>query len=99
MTTINIANAQFWVHDQDAALDFYTGKLGWEVRANVTMPAWSFRWLCVAPTGGDGPALVLMPVSGQPMLDEVSSAQLSDLVAKGVGWHVVPGDRRLQGRV
>ncbi|WP_370656704.1 VOC family protein [Streptomyces sp. NBS 14/10] len=99
MTTINIANAQFWVHDQDAALDFYTGKLGWEVRANVTMPAWSFRWLCVAPTGGDGPALVLMPVPGQPMLDEVSSAQLSDLVAKGVGWHVVPGDRRLQGRV
>lgn len=26
-----------------------------------------------------------MPVPGQPMLDEVSSAQLSDLVAKGAG--------------
>lgn len=85
MTTIKIANAQFWVHDQDLALDFYTKKLGWEVRADVTMEAWSFRWLCVAPPGGDGPALVLMPVPGQPMLDEASSAQLSDLVAKGAG--------------
>lgn len=48
------------------------------------MEAWNFRWLCVAPPGG-GPALVLMPVPGQPMLDETSSAQLSDLVAKGAG--------------
>ncbi|MET8566110.1 VOC family protein [Streptomyces flaveolus] len=84
MTTIKIANVQFWVHDQDAALDFCTGKLRWEVRADVTMLAWSFRWLCVAPPGGNGPALVLMPVPVQP-LDEVSSAQLSDLVAKGTG--------------
>jgi len=85
MTKIRIANAQFWVHDQDEALDFYTRKLGWEVRADVTMEAWSFRWLCVAPPGEDGPALVLMSVPGQPMLDEASSAQLSDLVAKGAG--------------
>ncbi|GAA0693192.1 VOC family protein [Streptomyces malaysiensis] len=84
MTTIKIANAQFWVHDQNEALDFYTKKLGWEVRADVTMEAWNFRWLCVAPPGG-GPALVLMPVPGQPMLDEASSAQLSELVAKGAG--------------
>ncbi len=85
MVTIKTANAQFWVHDQDEALDFYTTKLGWEVRADVTMEASSFRWLCVAPPGADGPALVLMPVPGQPMLDEASSAQLSDLVAKGAG--------------
>ncbi|MCQ6246532.1 VOC family protein [Streptomyces malaysiensis] len=84
MTTIKIANAQFWVHDQNEALDFYTKKLGWEVRADVTMEAWNFRWLCVAPPGG-GPALVLMPVPVQPMLDETSSAQLSELVAKGAG--------------
>ncbi|PTM87081.1 VOC family protein [Streptomyces sp. VMFN-G11Ma] len=85
MTTIKIANAQFWVHDQDEALAFYTDKLGWEVRADVTMEAWGFRWLCVGPPGGDGPALVLMPVPRQPMLDEAASAQLSDLVAKGAG--------------
>ncbi len=29
---IRIANTQFWVHDQDVALDFYTKTRGWEVR-------------------------------------------------------------------
>ena len=34
---MKIATAQIWVHDQDEALAFYTEKLGWEVRADVTM--------------------------------------------------------------
>ena len=66
---IKIANTQFWVHDQDEALAFYTKKLGWEVRADVTMEAWNFRWLCVGPAGQEGVGLVLMPVPGPPMLD------------------------------
>ena len=82
---IKIANAQFWVHDQDDALTFYTKTLGWEIRADVTMEAWAFRWLCVAPAGGEGPGLVLMPVPGPPMLDQEGSAGLADLVAKGAG--------------
>jgi predicted enzyme related to lactoylglutathione lyase len=82
---ITIANAQFWVHDQDEALAFYTQVLGWEVRADVTMEAWNFRWLCVAPAGGDGAGLVLMPVPGPPMLGADDSAGLADLVAKGAG--------------
>ena len=48
---IRIANAQFWVHDQDEALAFYTSKLGWETRADVTMQEWGFRWLVVGPPG------------------------------------------------
>jgi catechol 2,3-dioxygenase-like lactoylglutathione lyase family enzyme len=82
---IRIANAQFWVHDQDESLRFYTKTLGWEVRADVTMEAWSFRWLSVGPVGQDDVGLVLMPVPGPPMLDENSSALLADLVAKGAG--------------
>jgi catechol 2,3-dioxygenase-like lactoylglutathione lyase family enzyme len=82
---ITIANAQFWVHDQDEALDFYTKVLGWEVRADVTMEAWNFRWLCVGPSGQDDVGLVLMPVPGPPMLDAAGSVQLADLVAKGAG--------------
>ncbi len=82
---ITIANAQFWVHDQDEALDFYTRVLGWEVRADVTMEAWNFRWLCVGPSGQDDVGLVLMPIPGAPMLDAAGSAQLGDLVAKGAG--------------
>jgi catechol 2,3-dioxygenase-like lactoylglutathione lyase family enzyme len=82
---IKIANAQFWVHDQDEALAFYTRKLGWEVRADVTMAEWNFRWLVVGPPGQEHIGLVLMPVPGAPMLDAESSGQLAQLVAKGAG--------------
>jgi len=82
---IKIANAQFWVHDQDEALAFYTQTLGWEVRSDVTMDAWSFRWLCVGPPGQDEVGLVLMPVPGPPMIDADDSNRLAQLVAKGAG--------------
>src|SRR3954451_23612698 len=80
---IKIANAQFWVHDQDAALAFYTRKLGWEVRADVTMAEWNFRWLTVGPVGQPDIALVLMAVPSPPMMDEATCASLAELVAKG----------------
>ncbi len=82
---MRIANSQFWVHDQDESLDFYTKTLGWEVRSDVTMEAWHFRWLVVGPAGQDDMGLVLMPVPGPPMLDAVASAALADVVAKGAG--------------
>ena len=80
---IKIANTQFWVHDQDEALAFYSKVLGWEVRADVSVEAWNFRWLSVGPAGQDGIGLVLMPIPGPPMLDQASGAQLAELVAKG----------------
>ena len=82
---IKVANAQFWVHDQDEALAYYVRTLGWEVRADATMEEWSFRWLVVGPAGQDDVGLVLMPIPGAPMLDADSSAQLAELVAKGAG--------------
>jgi catechol 2,3-dioxygenase-like lactoylglutathione lyase family enzyme len=82
---IKIANTQFWVHDQDEALRFYTKVLGWEVRADVTMQEWNFRWLAVGPPGQDQVGLVRMPVPGPPLLDADSSAALAELVAKGSG--------------
>jgi predicted enzyme related to lactoylglutathione lyase len=82
---MQIANAQFWVHDQDEALAFYTQKLGWEVRSDVTMDGWGFRWLVVGPAGQPDIGLVLMSIPGPPMLDADSSEQLAQLVAKGAG--------------
>jgi catechol 2,3-dioxygenase-like lactoylglutathione lyase family enzyme len=81
---MKIANVQFWVHDQDEALSWYTRTLGWEVRSDVTVEEWSFRWLTVGPVGQDDVSLVLMPVPGPPMLDAEGSKQLSELVAKGM---------------
>ena len=81
---IRIANAQFWVHDQDEALAFYTEKLGWEVRSDVTMPEMGdFRWLTVGPADQPDFSIVLMAVPGQPVLDEDTRKQILDLSAKG----------------
>ena len=47
-----LTNAQVWVHDQDEALDFYTEKLGLELREDVTVPELgNFRWLSVGVPG------------------------------------------------
>lgn len=86
---IKIANAQVWVNDQDEALEFYTKKLGMEVRADVTLPAVSmpevgdFRWLTVGPAGQPEVGIVLMAIPGPPMMDDETVAQLRELMAKG----------------
>jgi predicted enzyme related to lactoylglutathione lyase len=81
---ITIANAQLWVHDQDEALEFYTKKLGWEVRADVTVPELgNFRWLTVGPAGQDGVSVVLMAIPGPPLMDESTSQAVRDLMGKG----------------
>ncbi len=79
---IRIANAQLWVHDQDEALAFYTGPLGWEVRSDVSMPGWNFRWLVVGPVGQPDVGLVLM---GMGQFPGELGEQLAALVAAGAG--------------
>lgn len=81
---IRIGSMQLWVHDQDAALEFYTRKLGMEVRSDVTMPEMGdFRWLTVAPPGQAEFELVLMAVPGQPVMDRATAGDVRDLMAKG----------------
>jgi catechol 2,3-dioxygenase-like lactoylglutathione lyase family enzyme len=81
---MKIAYAHLWVHDQDAALAFYTQTLGMEVRADVTLPeVGSYRWLTVGPVGQPDIAIVLDAVPGPPAIDEATAAQLRELTAKG----------------
>jgi catechol 2,3-dioxygenase-like lactoylglutathione lyase family enzyme len=81
---IRIANTQLWVHDQDEALEFYTQKVGMEVRADVTVPELgNFRWLTVGPTGQPDIAIVLMAIPGPPVLDGETADQVRTLMAKG----------------
>ncbi len=81
---IRIANAQLWVHDQDEALEFYTKKVGLEVRADVTVPELgNFRWLTVAPPGQSDFAIVLMAIPGPPVIDADTSDEIRNLMAKG----------------
>jgi uncharacterized glyoxalase superfamily protein PhnB len=81
---MKIANAQLWVHDQEEALAFYTEKLGFEVRSDVTLPEMGdFRWLTVSPPGQEDVAVVLMAIPGPPMMDEDTTQQVEALMAKG----------------
>ena len=86
---IKFATAQVWVHDQDEALAFYTRKLGWEVRSDVTMPEMgNFRWLTVGPPTQPDVSVVLMAIPGPPVLDSETAQQVRDLMAKGLAGTV-----------
>ena len=81
---MRIGSAQVWVHDQDVALEFYTNKLGMEVREDITVPELgNFRWLTVAPPGQDDVSIVLMAIPGAPMFDEQTAEEVRNLMAKG----------------
>jgi catechol 2,3-dioxygenase-like lactoylglutathione lyase family enzyme len=79
-----IGNAQVWVHDQDEALEFYTKKLGMEVRSDVTVPEMgNFRWLAVGPPEQQDFGIVLMAIPGPPVYDAETAEQIRSLTAKG----------------
>jgi len=81
---IKIATTQLWVHDQSEALQFYTRKLGWEVRSDVTMPELgNFRWLTVSPPKQHDIAVVLMAIPGPPVMDNNTAEQVRELMGKG----------------
>jgi catechol 2,3-dioxygenase-like lactoylglutathione lyase family enzyme len=81
---IKIGSAQVWVHDQDVALEFYTNKLGMEVRSDVTVPELgNFRWLTVAPPGQQDVSIVLMAIPGPPVIDAQTADEIRALMAKG----------------
>jgi predicted enzyme related to lactoylglutathione lyase len=81
---IRIANTQLWVHDQDEALAFYTKKVGFEVRSDVTVEELGdFRWLTVGPVGQEDFAIVLMAIPGPPVFDGETAEQIKTLLAKG----------------
>jgi catechol 2,3-dioxygenase-like lactoylglutathione lyase family enzyme len=86
---IRISYAQVWVHDQDEALDFYTKKLGMEVREDVTLPEMGdFRWLAVGPAGQEDVSIVLMAIPGEPVFDRETTEQIRNLMAKGAAGGV-----------
>jgi catechol 2,3-dioxygenase-like lactoylglutathione lyase family enzyme len=87
---IKIAYTGVWVHDQDEALAFYTEKLGWEVRADVTVPELdNFRWLTVGPPGQPDISVVLNAVPGPPVMDAETADQVRSVMAKGWAGQVM----------
>ena len=87
---IKIAFAGVWVHDQDEALAFYTEKLGWEVRADVTLPELGgYRWLTVGPPSQPDMSVLLNAIPGPPVLDGTTAEQIRSVMSKGWGGNVL----------
>lgn len=79
--SITIATINLWVHDQEVALDFWTDKVGFEVRSDATFPEMpGFRWLTVGPKDQPDIEIVLMPIPGAP----VFTPEQHDLVEKAM---------------
>ncbi len=81
-----ITHSQIWVLDQDEALDFYVGKLGFEVHTDAQLDF--MRWLTINLPGHPERELILM-VPGPPALDPDTAEVVRGLLGKGVGGAVI----------
>ena len=75
-----ITHTQVYVLDQDEALDFYVGKLGFEVNTDADLGF--MRWLTVNFPGQPDQQL-LLEKPGPPAHDETTAEQIRELVTKG----------------
>jgi uncharacterized glyoxalase superfamily protein PhnB len=93
---MKIASAQIWVTDQQQALEFYTQKVGMEVRVDVTVPELgNFRWLTVAPPGQQDVTIVLMSI---PTMFEAETIELiQQTMNRGVAGGVFLTTEDIQG--
>jgi lactoylglutathione lyase len=90
-TTASLATAMFSVADQDAALAFYTDRLGWEVRGDVRFgPAGEHRWLEVAPPGSLARLALTPPMGGTPGGTSIG-VEVGDVLAEHARLRAVGG--------
>lgn len=75
-----ITHSKLFVLDQDEALDFYVGKLGFEVTADIAQGP--VRWLTVSAPGRPGHQIYLEKPA-PPGLSEQTAEQVRDLLTKG----------------
>ena len=75
-----ITHTQVYVLDQDEALDFYVGKLGFELNTDADLGF--MRWLTVNFPGQPDQQL-LLEKPGPPAHDDATAEQIRELVTKG----------------
>jgi catechol 2,3-dioxygenase-like lactoylglutathione lyase family enzyme len=75
-----ITHSQVYVLDQDEALDFYVGRLGFEVNTDVDLGF--MRWLTVN-LPGQPDRVLLLEKPGPPAHDEATAETVRELVTKG----------------
>ena len=96
----SIVHIALVVKDYDEALDFYVGKLGFELIEDTYQPEQDKRWVVVAPPGGKGTTLLLARASKpeqEPFIGNQTGGRVflflntddfwrdyNDLLAKGI---------------
>lgn len=63
MTRQSLLHVALIVRDYDEALDFYVGKLGFELIEDTYQPEQDKRWVVVAPPGTNGSTILLARAS------------------------------------
>ena len=86
-----ITQSQLFVLDPDEALEFYVGKLGFELHTDADLGF--MRWLTVN-LPGDRSRQILLERPGPPAMDPATAEQVGDLVTKGAGggWLAISTD-------
>jgi catechol 2,3-dioxygenase-like lactoylglutathione lyase family enzyme len=77
-----MTHTPIFVLDQDAALDFYVNKLGFQVHTDAPMGE-NFRWLTVCSKEAPDFEIILMKVSPEFMKNEDDYNRLKSLVENG----------------
>ena len=94
----HIHSATIIVSDQDRALEFYTGVLGWEVEIDQPMEGGA-RFITVKPKGGQASIALgtsamfdgsTTPVSGISLIADDVQKTYEELSAKGVTFTMKP---------
>lgn len=94
---VHLATVGIPVIDQDRALAFYTGRLGFETRRDVSVPNGP-RWIEVAPRGGTGTTIALIRAddeapagveTGIRLVTHDADALHADLTGHGIGTGAV----------
>jgi catechol 2,3-dioxygenase-like lactoylglutathione lyase family enzyme len=76
-----LSHVTLYVLDQDEAHDFYTRKLGLEVRTDARMEG--FRWLTLGAPSQPDVEIALMPIRPSPMMEQSTCDLLRELLRKG----------------
>jgi len=86
---LRVSAVNLWVHDQDVALDFWTTKVGFELRSDASFAELGlFRWLTVGPPGQPDVELVLMAVPEPPVLTEAQTDIVRAAMSQGLAGAV-----------
>ena len=86
---LRISAVNLWVHDQDVAVDFWTTRVGFELRSDASFAELGlFRWLTVGPPGQPEVELVLMAVPEPPVLTEAQTDVVRAAMSQGLAGAV-----------